>query len=355
MYKRRIFGCILLVLVLIFIVTGCKKAESTSVGADIQPTEAAEPTPSVEATPEPTPTASPFVCVLNGGDMPDENSGKLRAIAVMIDNQIQARPQSGLASAEIVYEMPVEGGATRYMAIYHHIDSDKIGPVRSARPYFIDKAMEYKAVYVHCGGSPQALADVVTLKIDALNDLNGDSCFWRAKDRSAPHNLYTSMKLMRDVIASKKKENNPAPQVFKFSDTPVDNNGKQIKGIEFNYLKNYKVSYEFNVRDGLFYRKINGEKLKDKELGTEITAANIVVEIVSVKVLDDVGRLELGNTGKGSGFFITNGKLIEIQWSKDARSSKTVYKDLKGNEIKLNKGNVWVQVVPNYTTIEIKE
>jgi hypothetical protein len=323
-------------------------------GKGTEPVSNTEP----EVTPEPAPTPEPpkgSPCPLTGLPVTNEEDLKLRPIAVMIDNEYNARPQSGLLEAEIVYEIPVEGNITRYMAIYHHNHTDKIGPVRSARPYFIDKALEFNAVYVHCGGSPQALKDLVTLKVNTLNDLKGSPCFWRSKDRKMPHNLYTSTKLMREVMEKNKFNNKTAPEYFKFNEEFLEPDGKKTGSITFNYSKNYIVGYEYSEKDKLYYRTINGTRLKDKESGKDIATTNIIVEKTTAKVLDDVGRLEVNDIGKGRGYYLSGGKLIEIEWSKSSRSAKTAYKDLKGNEVLMNKGVTWIQVVPDYVKVEIKE
>jgi hypothetical protein len=351
MYKKRI-ASIIIFFILVMMITSCTKAVKETGSAEEVPTD---PVLVVTPTIEVTPTPSLYKCGLTGIDIGDEQTSKLRPIAVMIDNQAGARPQSGLVDADIVYEMPVEGKITRFLAIFHHIETDKIGPVRSARPYFIDKALEFNAVYVHCGGSPQALDDIVGLKVAALNDLNGDPCFWRAVDRKAPHNLYTSTRLMREVMVNKKLENKSAPEYFKFSDDIFDIDGKKTGEVNINYDKKYKVGYKYDESQKSYYRLVNGEKVNDKETGEAITVVNIIFEKVKTKVIDDVGRLELSNLGSGSGYFMTAGKLIEIEWSKNSRQGKTTYKDLKGNEITLNKGNVWIQVLPDYSTVEIKE
>ncbi len=339
---------LMLVVLAVVIFFACnKKAEPVAV---IEPE--LTPVPTVEPTPTP-PQGSP--CPLTGMLVENEEDLNLRPIAVMLDNEINARPQSGLLEAEIVYEIPVEGNITRYMAIFHHNHSEKIGPVRSARPYFIDKALEFNAVYVHCGGSPQALQDLNTLKVNTLNDLKGSPCFWRSKDRKMPHNLYTSTKLMREVMVTNKFNNKTAPEYFKFSEEFTDLDGKATDAISFIYSKNYIVGYEYDEKDKLYYRKINGVRLKDKESGTEIATTNIIVEKTTSKVLDKVGRLEVENLGKNRGYYLTGGKLIEIEWSKSDRSAKTFYKDLKGNEIVMNKGVTWIQVVPQNVKIDIKE
>jgi hypothetical protein len=278
-----------------------------------------------------------------------------RPMAVMIDNMAGARPQSGLQNADIVCEMPVEGGITRYMAIFHRLPAEKIGPVRSARSYFIDKAMEFNGVYVHCGGSPEALKDIQTWKVDSLNELKGEGNFWRTNDRKAPHNLYTSTKLVREAMNKKKFSDKSGSYHFNFGDAFVDLKGIAAKNILIDYRSHYKVGYRYDETKKLYFRIINGSKLKDKETDTEITTVNIIVERVSAKVVDNIGRLELTGTGSGNGYLITGGKQVEIKWSKKDRQSKTLYTDLAGNPIELNKGNTWIQVIPDNATIDFKE
>lgn len=347
MKSKSWLSVIMIVLIVVTLVSGCSKPVS-----NMEP----EPTPTPTAVPTPTPEPPKGTpCPLTGVLVEDEADQNLRPIAVMIDNEINARPQSGLLDAELVYEIPVEGNITRYMAIYHHGHTDKIGPVRSARPYFIDKALEFNAVYVHCGGSPQALQDLASMKVNTLNDLKGSPCFWRSQDRKMPHNLYTSTKLMREVMEKNKYNNKTAPEYFKFSEEFLNLDGKAVKGISFVYSKNYIVGYEYDEKDKLFYRTINGSRLKDKESGKDIPTTNIIVEKTTSKVLDKVGRLDVENLGKNRGYYLTGGKLIELEWSKSDRSAKTIYKDLMGNEITFNKGVTWIQVVPDNVRIDIKE
>lgn len=348
MRKRNIVIAIILCLILILSSCSKTKQDIPANGGDLNAVPADTPAQ------EPSIITSQALCSLTG--LPIEaDQQELRPIAVMIDNMASARPQSGLISADIVYEMPAEGGITRYMAIYHHQSSDKVGPVRSARSYYIDKAMEYNAVYVHCGGSPEALGDIQTLKIDSLNELRGENNFWRSKDRKAPHNLYTSTKLIREVMDTKKLSQEKWDYSMNISESFLDLDGKAIKGLVIDYKHNYKAGYEYDEKQKLYFRTINGVRLKDKETNTEVSTVNIIVEKVSSKIVDDIGRLDLENIGTGRGYFITGGKLIEIEWNKENRKAKTNYKDLKGNPIQLNKGNTWIQVVPDYAIIDIKE
>lgn len=352
MRKYFIVTALLLCFVLVF--SGCGKATpkpSETLPVTNENVQEVPEQPPVEQSAEVTiGSPAPFT-----GMTIETEQIKLRPLAIMIDNMASARPQSGLQSADIVYEMPAEGGITRYMAIYQSQQAEKIGPVRSARSYFIDKAMELNAVYIHCGGSPEALKDIEAFKVDSLNELKGEKNFWRARDRKAPHNLYTSTKLADEVMETKKLKNEKWSSPFLFSSSYLDLDGKTVSKISMNYEHNYKAGYEYNSTDKRFYRTINGIRLKDKETGVEISTVNIIVEKVKTQVLDKVGRLGLSNTGSGRGYLITGGKLVEIQWEKKDRQAQTKYTDLKGNPIQLNKGNTWIQVLPDYATIEFKE
>ena len=343
MKAKRLF---IIVIAFVILISGCSGPKPPEDEEDEE-----EPIEEIEEIEEPP----GFVCTLTGLKDTEEANVKQRPIAVMIDNEINARPQSGLDSAEIIYEIPVEGNITRYMGIYHHLPSEKIGPVRSARPYFIDKALEFGAIYVHCGGSPQALKDLSTLNVDAFNDLKGTPVFWRSTDRKMPHNLYTNTKYMREVSETKKLENKSAPEYFKFSDDFSMPDGAYQKKILINYSGYYKVSYLYNEEEKVYYRFINDTPMQDKETKNDIKATNIIIEKVGIKVIDNVGRLQLNNIGKNRGYFLTGGRLIEIEWQKDSRGGKTVYRDLKGNEIELNKGITWIQVVSVNTKIDFGE
>lgn len=343
MKAKRLF---IIVIAFVILISGCSGPKPPEDEEDEE--ELVEEIEEIEEPPG-------FICTLTGLKDTEEANVKQRPIAVMIDNEINARPQSGLDSAEIIYEIPVEGNITRYMGIYHHLPSEKIGPVRSARPYFIDKALEFGAIYVHCGGSPQALKDLSTLNVDAFNDLKGTPVFWRSTDRKMPHNLYTNTKYMREVSETKKLENKSAPEYFKFSDDFSMPDGAYQKKVLINYSGYYKVSYLYNEEEKVYYRFINDTSMQDKETRNDIKATNIIIEKVGIKVIDNVGRLQLSNIGKNRGYFLTGGRLIEIEWQKDSRGGKTVYRDLKGNEIELNKGITWIQVVSVNTKIDFGE
>ena len=251
---------IVLVLSLIFSLSSCSKtAKADEVlpasSESLQPKQTEPLIPTEPPIQEPAKVIEKSICPLTGLPIAPEQVN-LRPIAVMIDNMASARPQSGLINAELVYEMPAEGGITRYLAIYHHQNTDKIGPVRSARSYFIDKAIEFNAIFIHAGGSPAALKDIQTLKVDSLNELKGERNFWRARDRKAPHNLYTSTKLTREVMDTKKLSNEKWSGNMNFSEDFLDLDGKATIGLVIDYKNNYKAGYEYDEKQKLYFRTI---------------------------------------------------------------------------------------------------
>ena len=123
----------------------------------------------------------------------DESTKDNLPFMVIVENSTAARPQSGLSSADIIYETSAEGGIPRFIALFQQNQPDVIGPVRSVRPYFIDIAEDYNIPFAHCGGSEEALNEIqTTSSLMSINEISNSNYFWRSSDRVAPHNLYTS-------------------------------------------------------------------------------------------------------------------------------------------------------------------
>lgn len=277
----------------------------------------------------------------------EENINK-RPFAVMLDNQIKARPQAGLDGAEIVYEILAEGNITRYMAIFLANEPNLIGPVRSARPYFLDKAMEFDALYVHDGGSPQALKDIRNLKIgDISAQSRGKDTFWRKNHKKRPHNEYTSADAIRKAAKqSRYKENVDFDKyIFNNEDQKID--GDSLTYVKIPYSKTYKPNFKYNDEDGLYYRCINEKPHLDEVSKVQLTAKNIIVQKAITKVIDSEGRKEISLVGKGRGFFITKGEIREITWEKKSRRAITRFFYEEGEEIRLNPGVTWIEVIPS--------
>jgi hypothetical protein len=279
-------------------------------------------------------------------------SGTDRAIAVMIDNHKSAWPQAGLNQAYLVYEIIVEGGESRLMAVFKGVDLAKIGPVRSARHYFLDYAMENDAIYVHYGWSPQAEADIKTYKVNNINGITQSATdFWRVTDKKSPHNAVTStQKILEMAEAKGYKTKSSTKSILNYQvDEVTLDDGKDATNITIPYSKTNVVSYTYDEVNKRYIRYSRNVKQTDWTTGEDIVTKNIIITFAKNYTLDDgenKDRQGLSNVGDLKGYYITNGKAIEIVCSKSSRASKTVYKDLAGNEIEVNDGNTFIQICP---------
>lgn len=264
-----------------------------------------------------------------------------------------ARPQAGISKADIVYEFPVEGGSSRLEPIYYSQVPDKIGPARSARPYFIDMAREYKAVFVHHGWSPQAKAYLEKNIIPYISAFSYGNMFYRSSDRAAPHNSYTTGKDVWNLIREKGWDEEQEVREFQFFRDGQSQEGKTAVNIDINYPVN-ENNYKYDEETGLYGRSVGGEVYTDKETGEQITTRNILVQKVKSKVLDEKGRLKINMTAGGDALLFTNGTVAEGKWSREDLDSPTIFTDKEGKEFKLNVGTTWIQVVDDNTEISYK-
>ena len=295
--------------------------------------------------------------------------GNDRPIAVMIDNHTGAWPQAGLNMAYLVYEIVVEGGETRLMALFKGQDIDKIGPVRSSRHYFLDYALENDAIYVHFGWSPQAESDISLLGVNNVNGLY-DSGFWR--DNELPidyeHRALTSIENIKNVMSFRgyRTEYNSSDvleeQLLNYSIDEVNISGSEdsivANNISVPYSGYMTSSYKYDPVNKYYLRFANGEAHNDYVTKEQYHFKNIIVINVRNYTIDNYGRQGLDNICSGdecTGYYITNGYARPITWEKASRSSKTIYKYLDGKEITVNDGNTFIQIQPTGKTTTITE
>lgn len=284
--------------------------------------------------------------------------GEDRPIAVMIDTEKPAWPHAGLSDAYLLYEIIIEGGESRIMALFKGQDTEKIGPVRSSRHYFLDYVMENDAIYAHFGWSPLAQSDIKTYGINNINGIY-DSYYWRVEPLSSYHNAFTSMENILKFANKKKYETTSTDKgVFTYSAETVKLYNPQVANtVKIKYSGLHNVTYTYNKENEVYERKMRGIDHKDRYTDEQYVAKNIVVCYVKNSLLNDPenkGRQELHNIGTGKGVYITNGEYIDITWKKQSREVKTKYYDMQGKEIVLNDGITWVQIVPVDNKIEIK-
>ena len=286
--------------------------------------------------------------------------GDERPIAVMIDNAEEAWPQAGLTKAYVVYEIVAEGGITRLMALFKGQDIENIGPVRSSRHYYLDYALEHDAIYVHFGWSPQAESDIKTLAVNNINGLvESASSFWRAKGKYSPHDVVTSTeKILK--IAERKEYRTTSEQDSVLNYTTEDiklEEGIDATNVKIPHSKYQKVEYKYNEETQRYTRYARGKLQEEWYIDEEVTTKNIIITFCDNYTLQDgeeKGRQAISNIGEFKGYYITNGKAIEIICIKNSRTSQTLYKDLNGNEIEVNDGNTFIHICPKNTNVQIE-
>ena len=290
----------------------------------------------------------------------DEDS-KTRPIAVMINNNHVAWPHAGLNDAYLAYEILAEGGITRIMALFKDKDTEKIGSVRSARPYYLDYALENDAIYVHYGWSDKAKSDISSLGVDNINGLTASSVFWRdsSLNKATEHTVFTSMEKINEYSKENGYDRDTDKDLLlNYSVDEIDLSKREdaIKAdtVFMKYSYYTTTSYEYDSEKKVYKRYMSDTPHVDAVTGDQYTFKNIIITPIETHTYDSYGRLELDNIGSGEGYFITLGYAIPITWSKDSRSSQTVYKNMDGEEIKVNDGNTFIQITPPSESVEIK-
>lgn len=286
--------------------------------------------------------------------LPIEEKVLHRAVMTSIENTPQARPQSGICEAPIVYEFLVEGGITRFLALYWSEIPDKIGPIRSVRPYMVKIADEYDALLLHAGASPEGFELLEKLDFTNLDQIYNGKYYWRSQDKPTPHNLYTGVyrisEYLEDMMGVEYSNR------FNFEEVIIITSAKKKADIiNIGYWGNYEVIYEYNPRENHYKRYIdNIDNPHNCANGDQITVKNIIVQFTETSIKDDVGRLNIELEGSNKALYFGNGYVSKGHWEKDDQGLTKFY-DENNNLITINPGNTWIQIVPNGTNITYKE
>lgn len=286
-----------------------------------------------------------------------------RPFAVMINNAPAARPvQSGLQDAYIVYEIIVEGGITRYMALFLDQNTARIGSIRSSRHYFLDYALENDAIYVHCGYSPQARADFSKLGVDRI-EAGTSSNSWRDKELRSQgyayeHTLFTSIEKLNNNVGKKRtKRNNDLLLNYTVDEVDLSKmeNAKPANEVLIKYSNVNKTGYTYDAENKVYKRTVNGKEHVDYVTKNQYTVKNIITYQVKNTTIEGggKGRQTIDNIGSGTGYYITDGYAVPITWTKPSRKSQTIYKYTNGEEIKFNDGNTFIQIQPKNQELTI--
>ena len=346
-FKEKKYRNVLIIFVIlaILIVTGAFAAKHYK---QKPVTYGASDTP-IAATPVPK-----TISLLDG--MPyDADKATRHPLAVSIENHPDARPQSGLIDASIVYEAITEGGITRFLAIYGPTDAKEVGPVRSARLFFMDWLKEYDAFFAHAGGNEDALANIDKYAIKDIPDTN--PYYYRdykGRNVASEHTLYSSTDQLYALATSKGFDTTKSDYTaMKFkTDGPADPVGK---GVEINFSsESYKVGWSFDPTTNKYSRTLAGAPHLDRTTGNQITAKNIIIQTVE-RTFQPTGsygsqNYVFKNIGSGKAYVMEDGKVITAIWKKASLTDRTKFYDETGAEISFNPGNTWYEVVPPEVT-----
>lgn len=358
--SMRMFTFIILISLFL---AACSSPEAAVPTAEVVSTETPAPataTPMPTAVPSPTVEVSPTAITL-----PADLSviplvrGQVtqRPFAMMVDNHPDAYPQSGLNRASIVIEALAEYGITRYLAIFPgNLTADErvLGPVRSARDYYVQWAMGFGAFYLHAGGSPTGLAlaesSPAIVNVDALR-ADGENNFFRIETatRFAPHNLYTTGKNLR-ALGSTDTGYNRSDVGYQYA-LPM---GVEQRGpaSSFSYYFEYAdqpVGWTYDPVSNNYFRTRSGSPAIDEVSQAQIATQNVVIiEVPQASIEgDEKGRIEQKVIGSGKGVFYHDGIREEITWQKNSAEAPLVFYTTAGKEVYFTAGQIWVSAIPS--------
>lgn len=270
-------------------------------------------------------------------------------LAIMVENQADARPQTGLPEADVVYECLAEGGITRFIAIYLAGDAPVVGPVRSLRHYFAFLAGDYGADVVHIGASPEGFTWRDAMHLGHLDESAADPGVWRVRSRPPPHNAYTDTAADRGFLRDRGWQRNRRWGPLLFSErAPRGEEAAQALRLRFRPWP-YQVDYSWDPSLGRYLRYMEGAPHRDAASGEHIAPATVVVQFAQVDPIPNDEKLRLDVDlvdASGQLMVFSNGTRRDGTWSKAAPLDGTVWLDERNNLLVIPPGPVWVEIVP---------
>ncbi len=291
----------------------------------------------------------------------------LRPLGVMINNHPDARPQAGLIDAEFTYEIVAEGGITRFLAFYQSVLPEKVGPIRSAREYYLVMAKEMgDAMYMHHGFSPQALIDIDSWPVRSLQ--RGNAPTWREnpRDVAVEHTLYANAKeLVKTGLELGWTGKLEDFYVWQFKDNAGNYSSMSMAdkvSYDFWYQGDFSATWQYDKSSNTYLRYMgldsSGKEIphKDDTTGKQISVSNIIVQFATETKIagDEKNRLDYTLVGSGKGYVFLDGRVIETTWSKAGRDARTKYYDTNGVEVSFNRRKFWVAIIPDRSPENLK-
>ncbi|MEO5950298.1 MAG: DUF3048 domain-containing protein [Candidatus Saccharimonadales bacterium] len=302
---------------------------------------------SVTTAPKPKP-APIFYSPLTGIKVDTEAATTQAVTAIMIENSPDARPQSGLKDAGVVFEAVAEGGITRFLTLHQEDKPQIIGPVRSVRMYYVDWLAAFNASVAHVGGSAAALEEVRNGNYRDIDQFFNGGSYWRATDRYAPHNVYTSFAKLDTLNASKGYTTSKFTGFTRKDGKPADKPDATSIAINISGPL-YNTSYTYDKVNNRYNRNLAGAPHLDRE-GGQITPSVVIDMNVDMSlVMEDGYRESITTIGTGTAVIFQNGTAQKVTWTKKDRLSQITFTDDLGKDVPLNRGQTWISAVPNGT------
>jgi len=294
-----------------------------------------------------SPSPPPSVCPLTGLN-PSGSVPNRPALAVKVENLPEARPQTGLAYADLIYEEPVEGGITRFIVVYQCENASRIEPVRSGRLTDPPILVQFgKPVFGYAGGVPSVIKAVREAGITDVNFNNAPAAYHRDPARQAPHNLYTSTDAL--YRAAHRTGDVPEPLFTYAGEIPASATPASSVHVPFSPYSDVFWTWSASASSWL---RSYGTVPATYSDGRQMSATNVVVQKVRIRMTDIVDphgnrSPEVISTGSGQALILRDGKVIRGTWSRPTQADQTVFKDAQGNVIPLAPGKTWIELVPN--------
>lgn len=322
-----------------FLIIYQARLNALNVGRNSQPIAIAPPkTPEV------------FYSAVSGVPVESANLATAPVTAIMIENSPSARPQSGLKNSGVVYEAIAEGGITRFLVIYQTEKPTLVGPVRSLRPYYVEWLKPYDASVAHVGGSKRALDEVRNGSYRDIDQFLNPSTYWRATDRRAPHNVYTSFEKIDALNAQKGFTTSNAQGFLRVkSDKKSSQPQEDIPATKINIgisSSLYNPSYVYNGEAKTYARSLGGKPHLDREDGQIAPRVVIAMFVKENTVNEDGARENIITTGKGRAVIFQNGTVKDVFWERPSVNEQIKFTDSEGKSVLLERGQTWISAVP---------
>lgn len=299
--------------------------------------------PVIKVAPKPTLVASTL-----SGLMVAPSVNKQAVTGVMIENSDQARPQAGLSQAGVVFEAIAEGGITRFLALYQDTAPSNVGPIRSARPYYLQWLLGFDGSLAHVGGSPDALSDIQVWGVKDLNEFYNANSYHRISTRQAPHNVYTSIAALNQLETSKGYTSTNFTGFPRKAESPSKSPTTKSININISWA-DYAVHYDYDSATNSYNRSEAGAPMVDSNSGAQLSPKVVVAIVVPLTrgALDGTGAYysDYNVIGSGTAYIFQDGNETTGQWAKTSAGSQIAFTDSSGNVIKLNPGQTWLTAV----------